>query len=101
MFPNIDPKKMQAVMKQMGISQEEIVLCRVARSTTRGGRDLRGSGQEHNGEVQETPGELPRQSDPVHLGHIKVCDHGVKSFPFAFLKGLNAVLCGFALITLS
>ncbi len=24
MFPNLDPKKMQAVMKQMGISQEEI-----------------------------------------------------------------------------
>jgi nascent polypeptide-associated complex subunit alpha len=24
MFPNIDPKKMQAVMKQMGIGQEEI-----------------------------------------------------------------------------
>jgi nascent polypeptide-associated complex subunit alpha len=24
MFPNLDPKKMQAVMKQMGINQEEI-----------------------------------------------------------------------------
>ncbi|MFH1787435.1 MAG: nascent polypeptide-associated complex protein [archaeon] len=24
MFPNLDPKKMQAVMKQMGIAQEEI-----------------------------------------------------------------------------
>jgi len=24
MFPNLDPKKMQSVMKQMGISQEEI-----------------------------------------------------------------------------
>lgn len=24
MFPNLDPKKMQAVMKQMGISQQEI-----------------------------------------------------------------------------
>ena len=29
MFPNLDPKKMQAVMKQMGISQEEISALRV------------------------------------------------------------------------
>ena len=29
MFPNIDPKKMQAVMKQMGIKQEEIDASRV------------------------------------------------------------------------
>jgi nascent polypeptide-associated complex subunit alpha len=29
MFPNIDPKKMQAVMRQMGISQEEIDALRV------------------------------------------------------------------------
>jgi nascent polypeptide-associated complex subunit alpha len=29
MFPGIDPKKMQAVMKQMGISQEEINAVRV------------------------------------------------------------------------
>jgi len=29
MFPNIDPKKMQAMMKQMGISQEEIQAERV------------------------------------------------------------------------
>jgi alpha-NAC-related protein len=29
MFPNLDPKKMQAVMKQMGISQEEIPCSRV------------------------------------------------------------------------
>jgi nascent polypeptide-associated complex subunit alpha len=29
MFPNLDPKKMQAVMKQMGISQEEIDALRV------------------------------------------------------------------------
>lgn len=29
MFPNIDPKKMQAVMKQMGMSQEEIPASRV------------------------------------------------------------------------
>ncbi len=29
MFPNLDPKKMQAVMRQMGISQEEISASRV------------------------------------------------------------------------
>jgi len=29
MFPNIDPKKMQAVMKQMGIAQEEIQASKV------------------------------------------------------------------------
>lgn len=29
MFPNLDPRKMQAVMKQMGISQEEISASRV------------------------------------------------------------------------
>ncbi len=29
MFPNIDPKKMQAVMKQMGVSQEEVEALRV------------------------------------------------------------------------
>ncbi|HLC87360.1 MAG TPA: nascent polypeptide-associated complex protein [Candidatus Nanoarchaeia archaeon] len=29
MFPNINPKKMQAVMKQMGISQEDIDASRV------------------------------------------------------------------------
>lgn len=29
MFPNLDPKKMQAVMKQMGINQEEISASRV------------------------------------------------------------------------
>ena len=29
MFPNLDPKKMQAVMKQMGINQEEISASKV------------------------------------------------------------------------
>jgi nascent polypeptide-associated complex subunit alpha len=29
MFPNIDPKKMQAVMKQMGINQEDIPASKV------------------------------------------------------------------------
>ena len=58
------------------------------------------SGHEHNGEVQETPRKLPRQSDPVHPGHIKVCDHGVKPVPFTFLKGLNTVFYGFTLMAL-
>ena len=29
MFPNLDPKKMQAVMKQMGMAQEEIDASRI------------------------------------------------------------------------
>ena len=29
MFPNLDPKKMQAVMKQLGMSQEEILSSKV------------------------------------------------------------------------
>ncbi len=37
MFPNIDPKKMQAVMKQMGISQDEIPASRVVIEKTDGG----------------------------------------------------------------
>ncbi|MEM3074590.1 MAG: nascent polypeptide-associated complex protein [Candidatus Pacearchaeota archaeon] len=36
MFPNLDPKKMQAVMKQMGISQEEINALRVIIEKTNG-----------------------------------------------------------------
>lgn len=36
MFPNIDPKKMQAVMKQMGISQENIDALRVIIETESG-----------------------------------------------------------------
>jgi len=33
MFPNIDPKKMQAMMKQMGIGQEEIEATKVTIET--------------------------------------------------------------------
>jgi len=33
MFPNIDPKKMQAMMKQMGIGQEEIDATKVTIET--------------------------------------------------------------------
>ena len=29
MFPNINPKKMQAIMKQMGMAQEEIEASKV------------------------------------------------------------------------
>ena len=36
MFPNIDPKKMQAVMKQMGIAQAEIPASRVIIEKTDG-----------------------------------------------------------------
>jgi len=38
MFPNIDPKKMQAVMKQMGIAQAEISASRVVIEKTDGGK---------------------------------------------------------------
>jgi nascent polypeptide-associated complex subunit alpha len=38
MFPNIDPKKMQAVMKQMGLSQEEIDASRVIIEKNDGGK---------------------------------------------------------------
>lgn len=38
MFPNIDPKKMQAVMKQMGIAQNEVSASRVIIEKTDGGK---------------------------------------------------------------
>lgn len=38
MFPNIDPKKMQAMMKQMGMSQEEIDASRVVIEKSDGGK---------------------------------------------------------------
>ncbi|MFH1365449.1 MAG: nascent polypeptide-associated complex protein [archaeon] len=38
MIPNIDPKKMKAVMKQMGISQEEILASKVIIEKEEGGR---------------------------------------------------------------
>jgi len=38
MIPNIDPKKMKAVMKQMGISQEEIDASKVIIEKSSGGR---------------------------------------------------------------
>ena len=38
MIPNIDPKKMKAVMKQMGISQEEVDALRVVIEKTEGGK---------------------------------------------------------------
>ncbi len=38
MFPNLDPKKMQAMMKQMGIAQEEIPAEKVIIEKTGGGK---------------------------------------------------------------
>ncbi|HTZ41651.1 MAG TPA: nascent polypeptide-associated complex protein [Candidatus Omnitrophota bacterium] len=38
MFPNIDPKKMQAVMRQMGIAQAEIPASRVIIEKSEGGK---------------------------------------------------------------
>ena len=38
MFPNIDPKKMQAAMKQMGISQQEIDSSKVIIEKTDGSK---------------------------------------------------------------
>ena len=38
MFPNIDPKKMQAVMKQMGINQEDISASKVIIEKENGSR---------------------------------------------------------------
>jgi alpha-NAC-related protein len=38
MFPNLDPKKMQAVMKQMGINQSEIDASRVIIEKSEGGK---------------------------------------------------------------
>ena len=38
MFPNIDPKKMQAMMKQMGMSQEQIDSSKVVIEKTGGGK---------------------------------------------------------------
>ncbi len=38
MIPNIDPKKMKAVMKQMGISQEDIDASRIVIEKREGGK---------------------------------------------------------------
>lgn len=43
MFPNIDPKKMQAVMRQMGISQDEISAKRVLIEKEDGGKIIIGN----------------------------------------------------------
>jgi len=40
MIPNLDPKKMKAVMKQMGISQEEIDASRVIIEKSEGGKTI-------------------------------------------------------------
>jgi nascent polypeptide-associated complex subunit alpha len=38
MMPNLDPKKMSAIMKQMGIAQEQIVADRVIIERSEGGK---------------------------------------------------------------
>ncbi len=43
MFPNIDPKKMQAVMRQMGMSQEEIPASKVIIKKEDGNRIIIGN----------------------------------------------------------
>ena len=40
MFPNLDPKKMQAVMKQMGMAQEEIDASKVIIEQTDGNKTI-------------------------------------------------------------
>ena len=70
MFPNMDPKKMQAVMKQMGISQEEIHASKVIIEKTDNTKiiiknpsvtKVKMQGQETfqiAGEIQEESGEV-------------------------------------------
>lgn len=70
MFPSIDPKKMQAVMKQMGISQTEIEATRVIIEKTDNSRiiiepasvtKIKMQGQESfqiTGEIREETGEV-------------------------------------------
>jgi nascent polypeptide-associated complex subunit alpha len=70
MFPGLDPKKMQAVMKQMGISQQEIDASKVTIEKTDGSRiiiepasvtKIKMQGQETFqvvGEIREETGEV-------------------------------------------
>jgi nascent polypeptide-associated complex subunit alpha len=69
MFPNLDPKKMQAVMKQMGINQQEVDASRVIIEKTDGNKviinnpsvvKIKMQGQESfqiTGDVSESEGE--------------------------------------------
>ena len=75
MFPNIDPKKMQAVMKQMGLSQEEIDASRVMIEKNDGGKlvienpsvmKIKMQGQESlqiTGDIEEISGDKFSEED--------------------------------------
>lgn len=75
MFPNIDPKKMQAVMKQMGLSQEEIDASRVIIEKSDGGKlvienpsvmKMKMQGQESlqiTGDIEEISGDKFSEED--------------------------------------
>ena len=75
MFPNLDPKKMQAVMKQMGMAQEEIPAEKVIIEQTDGNKTIinnpsvmkiKMQGQETfqiSGEVSEEAGETFNEED--------------------------------------
>jgi len=75
MFPGVNPKQMQAVMKQMGISQQEIETSRVIIEKTDGKRiiiepaqvmKIKMQGQESfqvTGEEREEAGELFSEED--------------------------------------
>ena len=75
MFPNLDPKKMQAVMKQMGISQQEIDALRVIIEKTDNTKiiinepsvtKVKMNGQETfqiSGEIQEEQGDSFSEED--------------------------------------
>ncbi len=77
MFPKIDPKKMQAMMKQMGISQTELDASRVIIEKSEGGRiiinepkviKVNMSGQENfqiSGEISEENQEQENEDEKV------------------------------------
>ena len=75
MFPNLDPKKMQAVMKQMGMAQEEISASKVIIEQTDGNKTIinnpsvvkiKMQGQETfqiSGDINEETGEKFSEED--------------------------------------
>lgn len=78
MFPGLNPKKMQAVMKQMGISQDEIPCLRVVIEKEDGGKmiienpsvtKIKMQGQESfqiTGEVSEEAGEVKISEEDIN-----------------------------------
>jgi nascent polypeptide-associated complex subunit alpha len=77
MFPGLDPKKMQAVMKQMGISQQDIDASRVTIEKTNGDKiiienpsvtKIKMQGQETFqvvGSIREETGEVGISEDDI------------------------------------